>query len=112
MGTITIGVDLAKQAFSACEVDAGGRVRQRKDFRRDAFSAWLPQVPAGTVVAMEACSGAHHWARRCEEYGLVPRLMAAQFVTPFRKSRTTKNGIVSHQPTAPHGQAPRGDCGQ
>ena len=91
MGTITIGIDLAKQAFSACEVDAGGRVRQRKDFRRDAFSAWLPQVPAGTLVAMEACSGAHHWARRCQDYGLVPRLMAAQFVTPFRKSRTTKN---------------------
>jgi transposase len=45
----------------------------------------------GNVVAMEACSGAHHWARRYREYGLVPRLMAAQFVTPFRKSRTLKN---------------------
>lgn len=91
MSTITIGIDLAKQAFSACEMDAVGGVRQRKDFRRDAFSAWLPQVPAGTVVAMEACSGAHHWARRCQDYGLTPRLIAAQFVTPFRKCRTTKN---------------------
>lgn len=54
MGTITIGIDLAKQLFSVCEVDAGGRVRQRKDLRRDAFSAWLPQVPSGTLVAMEA----------------------------------------------------------
>lgn len=91
MRTITIGVDLAKQSFSACQTDAGGGVCQRKDFRRDAFSAWLPQLPAGTVVAMEACSGAHHWARRCQHYGLTPRLIAAQFVTPFRKSRTTKN---------------------
>jgi transposase len=40
---------------------------------------------------MEACSGAHHWARRCLEHGLVPKLMAAQFVTPFRKSRGAKN---------------------
>ena len=40
---------------------------------------------------MEACSGAHHWGRRCVQYGLQPKLMAAQFVTPFRKSRTTKN---------------------
>lgn len=40
---------------------------------------------------MEACIGAHHWARRCLEYGLQPRLMAAQFITPFRKSRTSKN---------------------
>src|SRR5690606_19483464 len=47
--------------------------------------------PAGTTVAMEACSGAHHWGRRCQDYGLEPRLMAAQFVAPFRKSRTAKN---------------------
>jgi transposase len=91
MSTITIGVDLAKLVFSTCQADASGHVRQRKDFGRDAFAAWLPQVPPGTVVAMEACSGAHHWARRCLDYGLVPKLMAAQFVTPFRKSRSTKN---------------------
>src|SRR3546814_7780430 len=40
---------------------------------------------------MEACSGAHHWARCCQTYGLAPKLIAAQFVAPFRKSRTTKN---------------------
>ena len=91
MRTITIGVDLAKLLFSICEVDPSGRVLQRKDLRRDAFAAWLAQLPAGTVVAMEACSGAHHWARRCLAYGLVPKLMAAPFVKPFRKSCTTKN---------------------
>ena len=57
--TITIGVDLAKHVFSICEVDERGSVRQRKELRRDGFSVWLAQVPAGTVVAMEACSGAH-----------------------------------------------------
>jgi transposase len=91
MSTITIGVDLAKSVFSVCEVDAAGHVLRRQDLRRDAFSIWLAQVAAGTVVAMEACSGAHHWARQCLNYGLQPRLMAAQFVTPFRKSRTVKN---------------------
>jgi transposase len=91
MRTITIGVDLAKQVFSVCSVDAVGRVRDRRELRREAFGQWLPQVPAGTTVAMEACSGAHHWARRCQDSGLQPRLMAAQFVAPFRKSRTAKN---------------------
>lgn len=91
MRTITIGVDLAKQVFSVCSVDAAGRVQERRDLRRDAFIQWLPGVPAGTTVAMEACSGAHHWARRCQDHGLQPRLMAAQFVAPFRKSRTAKN---------------------
>jgi len=91
MTTITIGVDLAKNLFSACAVDAVGHVLQRQDWRRDAFALRLATLPAGTVVAMEACSGAHHWARRCLEHGLQPRLIAAQFVTPFRKRRTSKN---------------------
>jgi transposase len=91
MNTITIGVDLAKNVISVCEVDAGGRVLRRRDFGREAFAMWLAQLPAGAVVAMEACSGAHHWARRCIAFGLQPKLMAAQFVKPFRKSRTTKN---------------------
>lgn len=91
MRTITIGVDLAKQVFSVCSVDAAGRVQARQDLRREAFIQWLPGLPAGTTVAMEACSGAHHWARRCHDLGLQPRLMAAQFVAPFRKSRAAKN---------------------
>jgi len=91
MSTITIGVDLAKHVFSACEVDGLGHVLRRQDLRLDAFSPWLARQPAGTVVAMEACSGAHYWARRCLEYGLEPRIIAAQFVKPFRKSSKTKN---------------------
>ena len=91
MGTITIGIDLAKQVFSTCEMDAGGCVIRRRELGRMAFGTWLAQQPAGRVVAMEACSGAHHWARECLVYGLVPRMMAAQFVKPFRKQRSGKN---------------------
>jgi transposase len=91
MRTITIGIDLAKSVFAVCELDSGGRVSQRRELRREPFAHWLAQLPCGTVVAMEACSGAHHWARRCQDHGLQPRLMAAQFVTPFRKSVRAKN---------------------
>ena len=91
MSTITIGVDLAKSVFSVCAMDGAGHVLKRQDLKREPFALWLAQQPAGTVVAMEACSGAHHWARRCQDSGLRPRLMAAQFVAPFRKSRTAKN---------------------
>lgn len=91
MRAITIGVDLAKQKFSTCEVDASGRVVRRKDYGREGFAAWLAQIPPGTVVAMEACGSAHHWARRCLAHGAVPQLMAAPQVVPFRKSRAMKN---------------------
>ena len=94
MSTITMGVDLAKSVFAVCTVDAAGRVLARQEFKRDAFARWLAQVAAGTVMAMEACSGGHHWARRCVESGLAPRIMAAQFVTPFRKARATKNDLT------------------
>ena len=60
MHTITVGVDLAKQVFSVCEMDERGTVRQRHDLRREGCSVWLAQRPANTTVAMEACSGAHH----------------------------------------------------
>jgi transposase len=33
---------------------------------------------------MEACSSAHHWARRLRVMGLDARLIAANFVTPYR----------------------------
>ena len=91
MRNITIGIDLAKSVFSTCTVDATGRVLQRQDLRREAIASWLVQLPAGTLIAMEACSGAHHWARRSIDHGLQPRLMAAQFVKPFRKSQAAKN---------------------
>src|SRR5699024_10270813 len=74
-----------------CIQNDRGRVVEQGMLRRQAFIAWLPQLPAGTVVAMEACSGAHLFARRCREYGLVPKLMAPQFVKPFRKSQLNKN---------------------
>ena len=91
MRTITIGVDLPKQVFAVCSAGAAGRVLQRPDLRREASIHWLPSVPTGTIVATEVCSGAHHWARRCQELGVQLRLMATQFVAPFRKSRTAKN---------------------
>ena len=72
MNTITLGVDLAKSVFSVCEMDGAGHVLGRQELRREAFAMWLAQRPPGTVVAMEACSGAHHWARRCLGYGLQP----------------------------------------
>ena len=61
--TKTVGVDLAKQVFAICETNHGGQVIKRLELRRDAFCHYLSQLPAASVVAMEACSGAHHWAR-------------------------------------------------
>ena len=91
MESITVGVDLAKQVFAVCDVDKNGRVLARRELKCDGFRAWLMAQSAGTVVVMEACSSAHYWGHQRETHGLVPRLMAAKFVKPFRKNALVKN---------------------
>ena len=91
MDITTVGVDLAKEVITVCAMDRSGHVLQARNLRAADFSAWLIQLPAGTVVGMEACSSAHCWARKMQAMGLVPKLMAADFVQPFRKSRSAKN---------------------
>jgi transposase len=91
MNITTIGVDLAKEVITVCTMDRSGHVLQSRNLRSADFAAWLVQLPAATVVGMEACSSAHHWARKMQSMGLIPKLMAAEFVQPFRKSRSAKN---------------------
>lgn len=92
-GTIVrVGVDLAKRVIQVHAVDAAGRVVTARVLPRDKFIAWCVQMPPGCVVAMEACGGSHHWARRLRTMGLEPRLIAGHFVTPYRmQGRRGKN---------------------
>ena len=85
-----VGLDLAKQVIEVHAVDAVGRVALRKTVRRERLLALLAQFPR-CVVGMEACSGAHHWARELTKLGHTPRIMAAEFVRAFRKSIAAKN---------------------
>ena len=85
-----VGLDLAKQIIQVHAIDGAGRVVLRKAVRRERLLALLAQFPR-CVVGMEACSGAHHWARELKKLGHEPRIMAAEFVRPFRKSLAAKN---------------------
>jgi transposase len=79
-----VGVDLSKRVFQVHGVDRAGRVLLAKAMSPERFFAWCAELPAGCVVAMEACSGAHHVARRLRLLGLDARLIAGHFVTPYR----------------------------
>src|SRR5665648_433496 len=41
---------------------------------------------APCLIGMEACSGAHYWARRLQALGHTVKLMAPQFVKPYVKT--------------------------
>jgi transposase len=84
MKITTVGLDLAKSVFTVHGVDEHGKAVLRKTVRRAKLLEVFAQLPA-CVVGMEACSGAQHWARELRALGHQPRIMAAEFVEPYRQ---------------------------
>jgi transposase len=79
-----VGIDLAKNVFAVHGVNAVGKpVLVRPAVRRDQLLALLAQLPP-CLIGMEACTGAHHWARQLIKLGHAPRLMAPKLVAPYR----------------------------
>lgn len=83
-----IGVDTSKHVFTLHGVDASGAAVLRRDLRRGAFETFMEKLPQ-TEVALEACGGSHHWARRLEAMGHTVRLIPPQYVKPYVKRSKT-----------------------
>src|SRR5215510_13244107 len=82
-----VGIDIAKQVFHLVGMDEQGTILVRKRLYRAQVMAFIAQLPP-MLIGMEACGGAHHWARRFREHGHDVKLLAPQFVKPFVKSNT------------------------
>ncbi len=82
-----IGIDLAKNVFQIHGVDRSGKTVWKRRLKRN---QWLQAVSdkaePGCVMGMEACAGAHHWARELQLRGYPVRLIPPQFVKPYVKS--------------------------
>ena len=83
MNTIMIGLDLAKNVFQVHGSDAAGQVFRRK-LRWAQVELFFAKL-APCVVGMEACGGAHYWARVLQRLGHEVRMMPAQYVKPYVK---------------------------
>src|ERR1700761_5881291 len=82
-----IGVDVAKQVFQAHGVDGHEQPIWRRRLSRDRWLKAVQEVAEpGCEIGMEACGGAHHWARQLQTMGYRVRLIAPQFVKPYVKS--------------------------
>ena len=91
MNITTVGIDLAKLVCQVHGVDARGKVQVRKQLKRSQVAGFSVQLPA-CLIGMEACSGAHFWARKLTDLGHTVKLMAPQFVKPYVK--TNKNDVA------------------
>ena len=85
MNVTRMGIDLAKQVFQLHGVDRTGKVLIRKQLRRAQMLDYFSKQ-AACLIGMEACGGAHYWARELTKLGHDVRLMAPQFVKPYVKS--------------------------
>ena len=87
MKLIRVGVDLAKNVFQVHGVDRSERATWRRRLRReDWIDVLRERLEPGGEVGMEACGGAHHWARELQKLGYKVKLIAPQFVKPYVKS--------------------------
>ena len=86
MTIVHVGIDLAKNVFAVHGVDEAGKpALVRPSVARARLRELIAGLPPCTV-AMEACTGAHHWARLFAAHGHTVRLIAPKFVTPYRMS--------------------------
>ena len=82
-----VGVDLAKNVFQLHGVDRKGKALWKRRLTRGKWLAVLcDTVEPETEIGMEACAGAHHWARQLMQRGYPVKVIPPQFVKPFIKS--------------------------
>jgi transposase len=95
MGIVALGIDLAKNVFALHGVDETGKVVLRKpSVKREKLLEELANI-APCLVGMEACSGAHDWARKLKAMGHDARMMAPKLVAPYRDGgKRKKNDAV------------------
>jgi transposase len=78
------GLDIAKQVFQVHGVNEHGVAKGRKTLARAKVLEYFAQQPA-CLIGIEACGGGHYWARALSKLGHTVKLMAPQYVIPYRK---------------------------
>jgi transposase len=86
MKVTTVGIDLAKNVLALSGANRNGRVVLRKQLRRAQLLGFLGTLER-CVVGLEACGGAHHFARAIARLGHQVKLMSPSWVAPYRKGQ-------------------------
>jgi transposase len=80
-----LGIDIAKHVLHAVGMDERGNVVYRKRVSRHDLMPCIAKLPP-VRIGIEACGGAHSWARRFRASGHEVKRMAPQCVKPYVKS--------------------------
>ena len=82
MQMTTLGIDISKNVFQLHGVDAQGKVGLSKRVSRANLLSVMGDLPP-CRVGLEACGGAHYWARELTQLGHEVKMMAPQHVKPY-----------------------------
>lgn len=81
MNSNVVGLDIAKSIFHLYCLSAAGKPVKRK-LKRSELLAYISNIPV-SLIGIEACAGAHHWAREFKKLGHDVILLNARFVKAF-----------------------------
>jgi transposase len=84
MKVTRVGLDIAKLVFQAHGVDGRDKPSLQKQLARGKVLEFFAKL-SPCLIGIEACAGSHYWARELTKLGHTVKLMAAQFVMPYRK---------------------------
>ena len=88
MNTTTVAVDLAKSVFQLAVADSTWRVAEQHRLTRSQFERWFINRSVSLVI-MEACGSAHHWARQLNALGIDVKLLPPSYVRAYVKRNKT-----------------------
>ena len=88
MKSTTVAVDLAKSVFQLAVADASWKVIETHRLTRSQFERWFHNRDV-SIVVMEACGSAHHWARYLSGLGIEVKLLPAKYVRAYVKRNKT-----------------------
>jgi len=86
MSIALLSIDLAKNIFQLHGADERGRQTLSRRVSRGKLLETVISLPRCRIV-MEACGGAHYWARKFTAMGHHVQIIAPRFVKPFVKSQ-------------------------
>ena len=87
-GLQVMGLDIAKHVFQLHTVDMGTGEIANVQVKRAKVLEYFVNKPK-SLIAIEACGGAHHWARELTALGHSVRLLHAKIVRPFVSGNKT-----------------------
>ena len=82
---VLLGIDLAKSSFQCHGINQFDQCVYRKKLTKAKLFEFIANLSSCTIV-IEACGGAHYFARKFIEFGHEAKLIAPKYVKPFVKS--------------------------